>query len=82
MSRIGILKDSDGRVALVPQDVAALVKKGMEVLVEKGAGLASLFDDEEYEEAGARIVARDEVYSNSDIIVSVNFPSDLKLKEG
>ncbi|NPA34840.1 MAG: NAD(P) transhydrogenase subunit alpha, partial [Chlorobi bacterium] len=30
----------------------------------------------------ARIVARDEVYSNSDIIVSVNFPSDLKLKEG
>lgn len=45
------------RVGLVPESVAKLVKGGATVVVEKDAGLASGFTNEQYEKAGASIAA-------------------------
>jgi NAD(P) transhydrogenase subunit alpha len=45
------------RVALVPEVVGRLVKKGHEVRLEKGAGASAGYPDEAYEQAGARLRA-------------------------
>src|SRR5262245_48837463 len=46
----------ENRVALVPDTVARLVKGGLEVQVETGAGVAAGFTDHAYGETGAAIV--------------------------
>jgi len=58
--RIGVVKETapgERRVALVPENVARLVKAGHEVRVERGAGLSAGFADTAYEAAGATLVA-------------------------
>ena len=45
----------EARVGLVPESVAKLVKGGNTVVVEKDAGLASGFTDDQYTKAGATI---------------------------
>jgi len=45
------------RVALVPSDVGRLVKAGLTIRVQAGAGTAAHFSDAAYEKAGAVIVA-------------------------
>jgi NAD(P) transhydrogenase subunit alpha len=42
------------RVALVPETVAKLVKRGLEVVIEPGAGVPATYSDAEYEKAGAK----------------------------
>jgi NAD(P) transhydrogenase subunit alpha len=42
------------RVALVPETVAKLVKRGLEVVIEPGAGAPATYADAEYEKAGAK----------------------------
>ena len=49
--------EGERRVALVPENVARLVKQGHEVRVEKDAGSAAGFLDAAYESAGATTVA-------------------------
>jgi NAD(P) transhydrogenase len=44
------------RVALTPAAAASLVKKGFTVNIEDGAGLESKFRNEDYANAGARVV--------------------------
>jgi len=44
------------RVAATPETVKKMVKAGLEVTVERGAGADSFFQDAEYETAGARLV--------------------------
>ena len=75
---IGIPKEileNEKRVAAIPSTVKEYIKKGMEVIVESGAGSGSFISDEEYTNAGAAIVndARD-VYSKADFILKVNSP--------
>ena len=43
------------RVALVPETVGRLAQGGTEVVVERGAGVASSFPDRLYNDAGATI---------------------------
>jgi NAD(P) transhydrogenase subunit alpha len=68
----------ESRVAATPDVVKRLVKKGFEVLIQKGAGEASFFPDSEYEEAGATLVedAR-ALFSQADLIFKVNAPEAL-----
>jgi len=57
------------RVALVPAGVKALKAKGIEVVVEKGAGLRAGFDDESYAKEGARLATdRAAVFAESQVI--------------
>ncbi len=56
---IGLVKESmdlESRVALVPDDVALIIQKGVEVLVENNAGANSGYSNEAYESVGAKIV--------------------------
>ena len=43
------------RVALTPDAVKALVKDGIQVAVQSGAGTSAGFDDASYASAGARV---------------------------
>jgi alanine dehydrogenase len=69
------IKDQEGRVSMQPDGVAELVHHGHEVVVEAGAGRGAGFADEEYEEAGARLVGGpEEVFEAADLIVKVKEP--------
>lgn len=64
------------RVALIPDTVARLVKGGLEVLVETGAGVGAHFADAAYEAAGAKIVADPaQLWAEADILVKVAPPA-------
>lgn len=66
---------NERRVAITPQNVAVLLKKGFSrVLVEHGAGTQSQFTDEAYERAGATLVKGSTVWSESDILLKVRAP--------
>ena len=47
----------------------------MSVLIEENAGLASHFNNADYEAVGAKIVTTDDVYAKSDIIIKVRPPT-------
>ncbi len=65
-------KDGENRVSLIPSSVKALVENDNIVYVEKGAGKNIGFDDEQYEEVGAKILDKaEDVYAKSEIIVKV-----------
>ena len=72
---VGVPRESypgERRVALVPLVIPHLVKAGVEVVVEAGAGVEAGFPDAEYAFRGAKIVAeRAEVFRTADIIVQV-----------
>jgi NAD(P) transhydrogenase subunit alpha len=71
--RIGILKETfpgERRVALVPAHVAALIKAGLNVTVERNAGFAAGFADEKYVQQGATAAARSDVFA-ADVILAV-----------
>jgi NAD(P) transhydrogenase subunit alpha len=59
------------RVAMVPAVVAILAKSGITVLVERGAGEAAGYRDSDYQQKGAQLVSRDEVFSSSQIVAQV-----------
>ena len=64
------------RVAVTPGSVKEIVKSGLKVNIESGAGLKSFISDDEYEKAGASIVASSsEILSNADITLKVLSPS-------
>ena len=63
---VGVPKETaplERRVALVPETVQRLVKKGIEVVVERGAGEGAWIGDAEFEQAGARLGGRTEAYA-------------------
>lgn len=67
--------EREKRVALIPDTVSKLTEKGLEVVIEKNAGLASNFLDEAYKEAGATIQEnRAELFSSADILISIQTP--------
>jgi NAD(P) transhydrogenase subunit alpha len=76
----------ENRVALIPATIPSLLKAGLEVLVESGAGSGSYIADAAYEEAGARIAGNSqELYQSADIVFKVRPPEVEevdKLKEG
>lgn len=49
------IREGERRVALVPESCGKMVKAGIEVAVESGAGEAAFFSDDAYREAGAQI---------------------------
>lgn len=67
------VKDSERRVALTPDGVRELVAAGHQVHVEQGAGSGSSIGDEEYLQAGARIVSTAEAWA-SELVVKVKEP--------
>ena len=69
------IKNNEFRVGMTPDNVKAYVQAGHEVLIERGAGTGSLFRDEEYAAAGARLTdtAR-EVWDECEMMIKVKEP--------
>lgn len=65
------LSNLENRIALTPEGVGILVKNGINVFVEKGAGLRANFSDKDYSEAGAQIVFTHKQVFENDIIVKI-----------
>ena len=75
------IKANENRVALQPVGAEMLGQHGHQVLVEKGAGEGSGFEDGEYRQAGAKICATAaEVFSGSEMIIKVKEPLDPEYK--
>jgi len=62
------------RVSLVPSAVQVLVKAGLEVLVEAGAGEAAGYPDPAFVARGAALVSREDVFARADIVLQVRGP--------
>ncbi len=75
---IGIPKEnisSENRVAVNPGSVKELIKIGLSVKVESGAGKGSYISDQNYIDSGADIVEDQvDLLQNADIILKVNHP--------
>jgi NAD(P) transhydrogenase subunit alpha len=78
--KVGIPKETwpgETRVALIPAAVPGLLKAGLEVTVESGAGTAAGFTDDMYRAQGAALVSRPDLFKSSDIVLQVRaIPSD------
>ena len=78
MITIGVPAESseEPRIGISPETAKKLVKQGAKVLIRAGAGLRSHFSDEDYQAAGASIVATDaDAVSGADIVLTVRRPS-------
>jgi H+-translocating NAD(P) transhydrogenase subunit alpha len=77
--KIAIPKETkvrENRVAITPDTIKDLIKKGFSCTIEKGAGENSYFKDDLYIAAGATVAnSRKELFSNADIVLAVNPPA-------
>ncbi len=70
---IGVPAEVETRVALAPETVKKLIKKGHQVWIENGAGVKAGFPDEEYLKEGAKISDKSQALG-AEIVVCVNRP--------
>jgi alanine dehydrogenase len=74
------IKSQENRVALTPGGTRQLVRQGLTVLVETGAGLGAAYTDAEYRAAGAEIVeSSSDVFARSGIVVKVKEPQPAEI---
>lgn len=71
---IGVLKEPpfETRVSLLPEAVATLIKKGISVVIESGAGEKAFSNDDDYMNAGAAVKSLNEVLETSDILLAIH----------
>lgn len=76
---IGLPKEislQENRITLTPDAVALLINNGHEIWIETKAGVGSKFTDQQYSEAGAKIVyTPNEVY-RADVILKIEPPTE------
>src|SRR5271157_1283576 len=75
--RIGVPKETaagEHRVALVPEVVSKLKAKGLDVVVQDGAGAGALLPDAAFVEAGATMTANAGEVWGSDVVVTISPP--------
>ncbi len=69
------IKNNENRVALTPAGALELSKRGHAVYVQSSAGVSSGFSDEEYVDAGAKILPTiEDVYGIAEMIIKVKEP--------
>ena len=76
--RIGVpkeIKTQENRIGLTPDSVKTLVSEGHEVLVEDNGGFEAGFDNDQYKNAGAKIIKKAaDIFNDAEIIVKVKEP--------
>jgi alanine dehydrogenase len=69
------IKNNEYRVAITPDGVAELAHRGISVLIQSGAGTGAEIPDDQYDAAGAELVAdAAEVWGRADIVCKVKEP--------
>ncbi len=78
---IGILKEpeNDNRVAILSENISEISKMKLNIFVENNAGERSFSDNTSYENNNSKIVSREEVISQSDILLSINPISEFEI---
>jgi alanine dehydrogenase len=75
---IGILKEiktEENRVSMTPAGVEVMIQNGHTLLVEKNGGKGSGFEDEDYKNAGAKMVATpQEIFEQAEMVMHVKEP--------
>ena len=74
---VGVLRDrteGERRVALVPDGARRLIRTGLAVMVESGAGAGAHLADSAYADAGAEMATREEVLDKADVLFCVSRP--------
>ena len=83
--KIAVLKETlagENRVAIIPDSLKRLKKKGIELLVESGAGAAAGFADSEYEKLGATIESsREKLIAAANAVIKVLPPTIKEAEE-
>ena len=81
--RIGVpkeIKPQENRIGLTPESVKTLVSEGHEVLVENNGGFEAGFDNEQYINAGAKILEKaSDIFNDAEIIVKVKEPQKIEV---
>jgi NAD(P) transhydrogenase subunit alpha len=74
---IGVLREPsfENRVSVLPELAAAIIKKGVKVIVESGAGERAYASDTDYAIAGANVETRAQVVADSDLVLCMHPPS-------
>jgi alanine dehydrogenase len=76
--KIGCLKEiktHEYRVGLTPSDVKSYISRGHQVMIQKGAGEAAGFVDEDYSKAGAILESdRKKIFDSCEMIIKVKEP--------
>ncbi len=73
------IKNNENRVALTPAGAKELVKRGHEVYVQSTAGIGSGFSDDEYLDAGAKLLPTiEETYAIAEMIMKVKEPIEVE----
>lgn len=69
------IKNNENRVALTPAGTGTLCKAGHCLLIEKDAGLSSVFSNESYVKAGAEIISdKKHLFDRAEMIMKVKEP--------
>ena len=72
---------AESRVALTPESAKQLQKLGHECIIQKGAGVKAGFSDEDYREAGVKVVSSAKaLWDSSDVVVKVLAPDKTEVK--
>lgn len=75
------IKNNENRVAVTPSGVVEFTKRGHEIYIQTTAGEGSGFTDDQYEEAGAKILPTiNEVYEIAEMIIKVKEPIEPEYK--
>lgn len=75
------IKNNECRVGLVPSGVMQLTMDGHELFVQKGAGLGIGIEDQEYIDAGAKILdTLEECFETGEMIIKVKEPQPEEIK--
>ena len=79
MTKISIPNESsptDKRTAMTPNNVGKMVRAGADMLVEAGLGVGCGYADEEYLEAGARVIGERQVlFAEADVVLRIHKPT-------
>jgi proton-translocating NAD(P)+ transhydrogenase subunit alpha len=81
--RIGVPKETaagEHRVALVPEVVGKLKAKGLDIVVQSGAGTDALLSDAAFTEAGAQISADAAAVWGADVVVTIAPPDPQQIR--
>ncbi|PKD43419.1 Re/Si-specific NAD(P)(+) transhydrogenase subunit alpha [Rhodohalobacter barkolensis] len=74
---VGVCKETEAlekRVALTPEGTEKLSKMGLTIYIESESGLASSYSDQQYIDSGAEIKKRNQILSETDLLLAVQAP--------
>ncbi|CAM3064184.1 pyridine nucleotide transhydrogenase, alpha subunit [Legionella steigerwaltii] len=71
---------NETRVAITPNSAKHFIKSGFEVAIEKNAGLAASFRDQDYEQVGVSIQNKKSILEKANVLLCIHEPDPKELE--